>query len=141
MCQHETKCVVKMQHNNNLVLKKVGQKWTDGPCRECQCIGEEKYNHCASCRKKTCAIVNEKTATIGNTYYEFNRGQCCPVMEAVACIYGNKLYRIGELWDIDECTTAKCVKHSSNNLTTVVEMVEVCNENCPRVSCHRKRFS
>ncbi|GJQ84810.1 Hml [Trypoxylus dichotomus] len=137
-CQHETKCVVKLQYNNRLVLKKPGQKWTDGPCRECECVGEEDFTHCTSCNTKVCAKVNRRNITIGNIYYEFTKGPCCPVMEAAACIYDNKLYRIGELWDIDECTSVKCSKDPESNLPVLLTLTQVCHQECPLGFVYKK---
>ncbi|KRT85525.1 hypothetical protein AMK59_1154, partial [Oryctes borbonicus] len=129
-CQHETKCVVKLQYNNRLVLKEPGQKWTDGPCRECECVGKENFQHCSKCSMKRCAIVNKRNVTLGNIYYEFTKGPCCTAMEAAACVYDEKLYRIGEIWDIDRCRSMKCAKDPESTMPMLHEFTQVCHEEC-----------
>lgn len=117
-----------------------GKIWMDGPCRECTCVGEEKYSHCSQCRNKICAKVNLRNTTIGTTYYEFTRGPCCPTMEPAACFHQNKIYRVGELWELNSCTSMKCVKDPATNLTFIQKLTEMCNEKCPIVS-YRFRFN
>ncbi|GJQ84808.1 Hml [Trypoxylus dichotomus] len=137
-CQHQTECVVKLQYDNRFVLKKPGQIWEDGPCRKCECIGEEDFTHCTSCSTKVCAEVKKRNITIDNIYYEFTNGPCCPIMEAVACVYADKLYSIGEVWEIDECTSIQCSKDPESNLPVLLKFTQMCHEECPLGFVYKK---
>lgn len=139
ICKPKGKCIYKHEFklengiqiptisDENSVTYKVGQKWIDGLCKNCTCK-DDKGQVTAYCQTESCSIPEESNDYI----YEQKilPGVCCPKYERTYCKEGDKQYKIGEEWSLDEkCIRYKCINGSSG--AEKMKQEYNCTTTCP----------
>lgn len=139
ICKPKGKCIYKHEFklengiqiptisDENSVTYKVSQKWIDGLCKNCTCK-DDKGQVTAYCQTESCSIPEESNDYI----YEQKilPGVCCPKYERTYCKEGDKQYKIGEEWSLDEkCIRYKCINGSSG--AEKMKQEYNCTTTCP----------
>ncbi|BES96307.1 Hypothetical protein NTJ_09116 [Nesidiocoris tenuis] len=106
------------------ILKDKGDRWTDGPCRSCECGANGK----AECTVTTCQDPPE------SDHYTYAPEQvndkCCPIYKRTACKVGRTVYQVGQIWPTSNpCINESCVLSDSGELSKL-EVSETCKKDC-----------
>lgn len=123
----------KTSNEKQLIGKTNGEKWSDGPCRQCVCekVGTKVEPVCS---KTQCP--NLATHPDRNEYdLELRpiRNQCCPAIVRVACRHLGKLYKLGENWrpnSQDPCSVSECQKSDLQEGVVIRTKVKSCDTKC-----------
>lgn len=102
-----------------LVLKDKGETWTEGPCRQCECVPTAAGTLYDSCTKFNCPPppedFNYKYQTIAVP------GECCPTYKQIGCIFDGIVHNVGETWTPEG---EYCVNYQCNATDTGVETIK-----------------
>ncbi|XP_044578140.1 hemocytin isoform X1 [Cotesia glomerata] len=120
--------------NENLIAKKVGETWKDGPCVSCVCEKSSDELPKPSCLTTECPNIHSNPDFDDFVLEEkVLIGQCCPRVERVACRNHDIIYNVGQEWYLnpsDTCVIVKC-----ENTTTGVRKTTInqeCNTACDK---------
>ncbi|XP_073969601.1 hemolectin isoform X3 [Rhodnius prolixus] len=108
-------------------LKSVGDRWSDGPCRLCEC---KESSTSASCISKVCSTPPQSEDYV--YVPEVVNGKCCPIYKRRACKQGQQEYEVGSIWpssDGNPCINLTCTLGPNGEITKQ-ESVETCKKNC-----------
>lgn len=119
------------RYEKQKVLKNANETWTDGPCRECQCLLTSIGNYQASCSKTECPSIEHHSDI--NDYELIAEPQfekCCPNIKRTACRYHGQIYQLGDKWtkQSDSCVTYECVK-GENGVQKETQLI-TCDKSC-----------
>lgn len=138
-CEAPKKCIVDLVYTNSeeggeklrneqdkqKILKDIGEKWQDGPCRECECIGSATEGYHSNCMQKNCPTI-ENSEDNKDYVLELigNPGECCSSIKRTACKYEGEVYAVGDKWPVkhDYCTFMECVNTTSGVRKTTERM-------------------
>lgn len=122
------------KHEREVIMKKPGTSWQDGPCRECKCEKgtglETGYE--AHCTTTECPLLSEHA---DRHDYDLQtkpvRNQCCPSVLRTACKHQRHSYPPGQTWSPDPkdpCTLSECIVHG--NEVQIRTKVKTCDTKC-----------
>jgi len=122
-----------------VVFKDVGERWTDGPCKKCQCNPAKPTKDCPdkgpryACSNVRCDRRQEKKDKRNyRLEYIVDPAVCCAAYKRTACKSGSNEYEIGETWtsDRDPCKTYNCTLNNDGDAQNEVD-IERCSRDCP----------
>ncbi|KAK9502170.1 hypothetical protein O3M35_012753 [Rhynocoris fuscipes] len=108
-------------------LKSVGDRWTDGPCRACEC---KEGSRSANCITKVCSTPPQSDDYVYVPQAVTNK--CCPIYKRQWCKEGDNEYQVGSVWpsSVDNpCINMTCTL-GPNGEVTKQESIESCKKDC-----------
>ncbi|XP_071447163.1 hemocytin-like [Hetaerina americana] len=141
-------------------VRKVGETWEDGPCRECMCIEMgQRWTKSAkggssrgakgakghfkapkkvlktSCSSSICPSLEEHPDA---EEYHLEQipvpGKCCPDIVRKACQDEGKIYQVGKEWSIpgENCISRQCILSTNASLVIKQYKVQHCVKVCEK---------
>ncbi|XP_049862899.1 hemocytin [Schistocerca gregaria] len=97
------------EQEKETLFKKPGERWQDGPCKYCECIGSTPGPYHPECNISPCLepVTDQDYVIEEKKKY----GECCPLYEKIACQEGGRTYQVGEQWpspDGNPCVILSC---------------------------------
>ncbi|KAG8238938.1 hypothetical protein J437_LFUL000776 [Ladona fulva] len=135
-------------------FKKLGEKWHDGPCKECTCVEEEEEDYRkgtktwggkvkggghlnkvfrASCETVRCPSAEENPDSKDYVLKEVPvKGVCCPEIVRTACQDEGKIYQVGKEWSQpgEHCISHQCVLSTNASLVIKQFKIRQCEKEC-----------
>ena len=79
-----------MKTSEEIIIKKINETWNDGPCRRCECYGNN-----FSCSDQKCEHLNYMRDQGSYVLVEENiSGECCPSFKRIACKDNGQIYQV-----------------------------------------------
>ncbi|XP_046389468.1 hemocytin isoform X2 [Ischnura elegans] len=134
-------------------IKKVGEVWEDGPCRECVCVEVRGGRHWGSAKgrgtkgaPRTKVVKTSCSSTICPSPeehpdaedYQLERvpspQKCCPDIVRKACLDEGKIYQVGKEWSVpgESCISKQCILSTNASLVIKQYKVQHCVKVCEK---------
>ncbi|GLH02043.1 Hemocytin [Gryllus bimaculatus] len=126
-------CLIEDKNTGEIIVRKVGSVWHDGPCTTCECKAVSGVPE-STCNKQMCPAADINPNVTENYVIDskVTPGECCPSIERTACKINGTILEPGKnIKQIkpDHCISYHC-KIMEKGVIEKVSEIERCNTNC-----------